>query len=138
MAVGQNKWYHFGVGAPPILVYFSRNWDVHWGLTGTLTHGHILPPPSPPPCHRLKVRREAPSLLLTSSIVSEYPKGPGPCNAPSRALNNNPFGGPQNSRDPWGRPPLLEYTNEDRTAQWLIQQTRKLGLSPAASRKNEP
>ena len=22
MAVGQNQWYHFGVGAPPILVYF--------------------------------------------------------------------------------------------------------------------
>ena len=23
MAVGQNQWYHFGVGAPPMLVYFS-------------------------------------------------------------------------------------------------------------------
>ena len=22
---------HFGVGAPPILVYFSGDWDVHWG-----------------------------------------------------------------------------------------------------------
>ena len=22
---------HFGVGAPSILVYFSRDWDVHWG-----------------------------------------------------------------------------------------------------------
>ena len=31
MAVGQNQWYHFGVGAPPILVYFSGDWDVHWG-----------------------------------------------------------------------------------------------------------
>ena len=30
MAVGQNQWYHFG-GAPPILVYFSGDWDVHWG-----------------------------------------------------------------------------------------------------------
>ena len=29
MAVGQNQWYHFGVGAPPILVYFSGDWDVH-------------------------------------------------------------------------------------------------------------
>ena len=28
MAVGQNQWYHFGVGAPPILVYFSGDWDV--------------------------------------------------------------------------------------------------------------
>ena len=31
VAVGQNQWYHFGVGAPPILVYFSGDWDVHWG-----------------------------------------------------------------------------------------------------------
>ena len=30
LAVGQNQWCHFGVGAPPILVYFSRDWDVHW------------------------------------------------------------------------------------------------------------
>ena len=41
MAVVQNSWYHFGVGAPPILVYFSGDWDVHWGY-GLLTHGHIL------------------------------------------------------------------------------------------------
>ena len=25
---------HFGVGAPPILVYFSGDWDVHWGYGG--------------------------------------------------------------------------------------------------------
>ena len=31
MAVGQNQWYHFGVGAPPISVYFCGDWDVHWG-----------------------------------------------------------------------------------------------------------
>ena len=42
-AVGQNQWYHLGVGAPPILVYFSWDWDVHWGLTGVLTHGHVCP-----------------------------------------------------------------------------------------------
>ena len=41
MAVGQNQWYHFGVGAPPILAYFSGDWDVHWG------HGHIF---GPSPC----------------------------------------------------------------------------------------
>ena len=23
----------FGAGAPPISVYFSWDWDVHWGLT---------------------------------------------------------------------------------------------------------
>ena len=33
-------WYHFGVGAPPKLVYFCGNWDVHWGY-GLLTHGHV-------------------------------------------------------------------------------------------------
>ena len=38
--MGQNEWYHFGVGAPPILVYFSGDWDVHWGH-GILTHGHM-------------------------------------------------------------------------------------------------
>ena len=31
MAVGQNQWCHFGVGAPPILVSFSGDWDVPWG-----------------------------------------------------------------------------------------------------------
>ena len=31
LAVGQNQWYHFGVGAPPILVNFSWDWDVRWG-----------------------------------------------------------------------------------------------------------
>ena len=34
---------HFGVGAPPILVYVSGDGDVHWGY-GLLTHGqlHVL------------------------------------------------------------------------------------------------
>ena len=35
--VGQHQWYHLGVGAPPILVDFSGDWDVHWGY-GVLTH----------------------------------------------------------------------------------------------------
>ena len=30
----------FGVAAPPILVYFSGDWDVHWGYR-ILTHGQI-------------------------------------------------------------------------------------------------
>ena len=41
MAMVQNQWYHFGIGAAPILVYFM------WGLGcsyGGLTHGHITPP----------------------------------------------------------------------------------------------
>ena len=37
----QNQWYHFGIGAPPILVYFSGDWDVHWGYR-VLTNGHII------------------------------------------------------------------------------------------------
>ena len=37
----QNQWYHVEIGAPPMLVSFSGNWDVHWGLTGLLTHGHV-------------------------------------------------------------------------------------------------
>ena len=41
MAMVQNQWYHFGIDAPPNLVYFSGDWDVHWGY-GVLTHGHIL------------------------------------------------------------------------------------------------
>ena len=32
MAVGQNQWDPIlGAGAPLILLYFSRDWDVHWG-----------------------------------------------------------------------------------------------------------
>ena len=40
LAVGQHQWYYFGVGAPPILVYFNGDWDVHWGC-GILTHGQV-------------------------------------------------------------------------------------------------
>ena len=38
LATVQNQWYHFGIGAPPILVNFTGDWDVHWGY-GVLTHG---------------------------------------------------------------------------------------------------
>ena len=33
MAVGQNQWYHFGVGefTTRVRTYFSGDWDVHWG-----------------------------------------------------------------------------------------------------------
>ena len=31
MVVGQSQWNHFGAGALPILVYYSWDWDVHWG-----------------------------------------------------------------------------------------------------------
>ena len=38
---GSNQWYYFGVSALPNLVCFSGDWDVHWGIPGVLTHGHI-------------------------------------------------------------------------------------------------
>ena len=37
--MAQKQWYHFGIGAPPIFVYFGGDWDVHRG--GVLTHGHL-------------------------------------------------------------------------------------------------
>ena len=40
MAVGQHQWYHFGVDAPPILVYVCGDWDVHCGY-GVLTHSRM-------------------------------------------------------------------------------------------------
>ena len=40
MAMGQNQWYHFGVGAPPILVHFSGDGDVHWRYR-VLTLAHM-------------------------------------------------------------------------------------------------
>ena len=64
MAVGQHQWYHFGVGAPAILVYFSGDWDVHWGY-GVLTHSQIAPglhhsPHFPADVPRLPLGRDAP------------------------------------------------------------------------------
>ena len=41
MAMVQNQWYHFGMGAPSIVVYFSGDGDVHWGH-GVLTHSHMM------------------------------------------------------------------------------------------------
>ena len=44
MAMVQNQWYHFGIGAPPILIYLSGDWDVHRGSLWVLTHGnHMFP-----------------------------------------------------------------------------------------------
>ena len=40
MAMVQNHWYHFGTGAPPILVCFIGDRDVHCKY-GVLTHGQI-------------------------------------------------------------------------------------------------
>ena len=39
---GSNEWYHFGVGAPPMLVNLSGDWDVHWAIIWILTHSQIF------------------------------------------------------------------------------------------------
>ena len=41
MAVGQNQWYHFEVGAPLILVYVSGIGIFTGGTIWLLTHGHM-------------------------------------------------------------------------------------------------
>ena len=42
MAMGQHQWYHFGVGAPPMLVYLSGDFGMFTGGTiWILTHGQI-------------------------------------------------------------------------------------------------
>ena len=54
VAVGQHQWYHLGVGAPPILVYFSGDWDVHWGVRDL----------DPWPCHSVLCALLSLSLIL--------------------------------------------------------------------------
>ena len=61
MAVGQHQWYHVGVGAPLILVYFSGDWDVHWGY-GVLTHAVS-------PRHWTSMRGNAPSPSATRKSI---------------------------------------------------------------------
>ena len=63
MAVGQNHWYHFGVGAPLILLYFTGDWDVQWGC-GFLTHGHMSEP-----------TKES-TLMLPSPVPDQENHGP--------------------------------------------------------------
>ena len=79
--MGQNQWYHFGVGAPPILVFFffgGGDWDVHWRYKGfdpwpskpaapqttypqKTTHRPKLSTSCPPPCNRDSLQK----VLLT-------------------------------------------------------------------------
>ena len=63
MAVGQNQWYHFGVGATLLLVYFSGDWDVQWG------GGRVF---YPWPYEVLKC--ECP--LLSALLVLNHPNSP--------------------------------------------------------------
>ena len=67
MAVGQNQWYHFGVGSPLILVYSSGDWDVQWGH-GLVTHGHMAIWPEMPTHYVAEV--PGPILSLIPAAVS--------------------------------------------------------------------
>ena len=37
----QNQWYHFGIGAPPILEPILVGIGMFTGGTGFVTHGHV-------------------------------------------------------------------------------------------------
>ena len=81
LAVGQNQWYHFGKGAPPILVYFSGDWDVHWGY-GLFTHGHLC------------VTEMSHIFGWTGALLWEIsPKQHG-CLGSLKGFGNEPEGGP--------------------------------------------
>ena len=73
-------WYHFGIGAPPILVYFSGDWDVYWGPWPS--GATLRPDPRWRPGARrcpghLPVRRaESPGLRLGTSGRRDGRMGP--------------------------------------------------------------
>ena len=77
-----------GVGAPPRLVGFSGDWDVHWGY-GTLTHGHLGKTQTQAPTRRQPAsffcRRgaaedsSAPPCLLPQSPARSYGVWAGIC-----------------------------------------------------------
>ena len=66
VAAGQNQRYHFGVGAPPILVHFSGDWDVRSGY-GFLTHGHVSPFHFAPHAALVEHSRAAMPMLISET-----------------------------------------------------------------------
>ena len=94
-AVGQNQWYHFGVGAPPMLVYFRGDWDVHWGY-GLLTHGQIsaklvqktLPPASGHPAPGRQAGSRQPTNPPTDRLTER------PTNRPTDRPTDRPTNKP--------------------------------------------
>ena len=70
MTLGKHQWYHFGVGAPPILVDFSGDWDVR-NIIGN------YPPPPKQPCFALvslqtKQKRGYPQKRVCCTL-KQYP-----------------------------------------------------------------
>ena len=79
MAVGQNQSYHFGAGAPPMLVYFSGDWLKFTGGTmWILTHAHICCCPP-----RLK---QAPREKIKPARASEEVSKPRPKRKPTGSI----------------------------------------------------
>ena len=107
VAVGQNQWYHFGVGAPPILVYFSGDWDVHWGY-GVLTHGHALihPPVLYARLHCLTTESEG-SASKSSNVKM-----------PNHSLPKNLVG---KLRLTWKLPQLADPVNGAKSPFWEVR-----------------
>ena len=79
MAVGQNQWYHFGIGAPPILVHFS-GW-IRMSAGGTI--GVLIR--SRASCSLLFSRqlRIRPGKCIDGSIVSRNRVLVGPLSLPA-------------------------------------------------------
>ena len=78
VAVVPNRWYHFGLGAPPLLIYFSGDWDVHWGYS-LLSHSHFaakhflnrVPFPATPPAYPQRSRSRPPPASPREPLESE-------------------------------------------------------------------
>ena len=80
-AVGQNQWYHFGVRAPPILVYFSGDLHVHW-VYAILSHGQTGPWARRDGWQTFATPRE---LVEVQSRMAEEPIGSAAGAAPVKA-----------------------------------------------------
>ena len=59
---------HFGVGALPILVYLSGDWDVHWGY-GILTHGQMCFQVAERPCGPCLEHMRCPAGRMRSGVA---------------------------------------------------------------------
>ena len=86
MAMVQNQWHHFGIGAPPVLVYFSGDWDVTIAFFRLRLSGSG---PAPARLRPISGSGLAPARLRPGSGPSPAPArlrpGSGPSPAPSPA-----------------------------------------------------
>ena len=99
LAVGQHQWYHFWVGSPPILVYCSGDWDVHWGY-GILTHGQLSLKGPPPERNR---------------------KNTSGCRGKCERTPNKPYKNRQKRRDVYLRVPLSAWFKGESTCKCPLE-----------------